>query len=191
MLTDDELRTLIDDFVSAAVRAEKAGFTFVDIKHCHGYLGHELLSGVDRSGQFGGSFENRTRFLREIVAGIRASAPSLKLAVRVSIFDFVPFGPGEDRIGVPEPESDCRLTFGGDGNGRGINFDEPSKFMKLLKNWASDWFARPPAARITIRTFNDRHISLRAMVTSRPKIHWSAWLAKSGRRRSSNSDIQI
>jgi 2,4-dienoyl-CoA reductase-like NADH-dependent reductase (Old Yellow Enzyme family) len=133
LLTDDELRTLIDDFVSAAVRAEKAGFTFVDIKHCHGYLGHELLSGVDRSGQFGGSFENRTRFLREIVAGIRASAPSLKMAVRVSIFDFVPFAPGEDRIGVPEPASDCRLTFGGDGNGHGINFDEPSKFMKLLE----------------------------------------------------------
>ncbi len=133
LLTDDELRTLIDDFVSAAVGAEKAGFTFVDIKHCHGYLGHELLSGVDRSGQFGGSFENRTRFLREIVAGIRASAPSLKMAVRVSIFDFVPFGPGEDRIGVPEPESDCRLTFGGDGNGSGINFDEPSKFMRLLE----------------------------------------------------------
>ena len=70
MLTDDELRELIDDFVSAAAAAaEKAGFSFVDVKHCHGYLGHELLSGVDRPGSFGGSFENRTRFLREIVAG--------------------------------------------------------------------------------------------------------------------------
>ena len=69
MLSDDELSTLIDDFVVAAVRADKAGFAFVDVKHCHGYLGHELLSGIDRSGRFGGSFENRTRFLREIVSG--------------------------------------------------------------------------------------------------------------------------
>ena len=133
ILTDDELRRLIDEFVAASVRAEKAGFTFVDIKHCHGYLGHELLSGVDRAGPFGGSFENRTRFLREIVAGIRASAPSLKAAVRVSIFDFVPYGPGEGRIGIPEAGSDCRLTFGGDGNGDGINFDEPSQLMELLE----------------------------------------------------------
>lgn len=133
LLTDDDLRTLVDDFVSAAVRAEKAGFNFVDIKHCHGYLGHELLSGVDRTGDYGGSFQNRTRFLREILAGIRAAAPSLQLATRVSIFDFVPFGPGEAQIGVPEPESDCRLIFGGDGKGFGINFDEPSKLMTLLE----------------------------------------------------------
>lgn len=133
LLSDDELRTLIDDFVSAAALAEKAGFTFVDVKHCHGYLGHELLSGVGRSGEFGGSFQNRTRFLREIVSGVRAVAPSLKLAVRVSIFDFVPFGPGEDRIGVPDPGSDARLTFGGDGDGCGIDYDEPSKLMALLE----------------------------------------------------------
>lgn len=133
MLSDDELRELIDDFVTAASSAEKAGFTFIDIKHCHGYLGHELLSGVDRPGSFGGSFENRTRFLREIVAGVRAVAPSLKMAVRVSIFDFVPFGPGGDQVGVPEPESDCRLTFGGNGKGQGIDLDEPSKFMNLLE----------------------------------------------------------
>ena len=82
------LQQLIDDFIAAAVRAEKAGFAFVDIKHCHGYLGHELLSGMDRAGRFGGSFENRTRFLREIVAGVKASAPTLQMGVRVSIFDF-------------------------------------------------------------------------------------------------------
>ncbi len=73
MFTDDELSHLIEDFIAAAVMVEKAGFAFVDVKHCHGYLGHEMLSGFDRPGRFGGSFENRTRFLREIVAGIRAS----------------------------------------------------------------------------------------------------------------------
>ncbi|MCP4175661.1 MAG: NADH:flavin oxidoreductase, partial [Fuerstiella sp.] len=68
VLSDDELKQLIDDFVAACVRAQKAGFSWVDVKHCHGYLGHEMLSGFDRPGEFGGSFENRTRFLRNVVA---------------------------------------------------------------------------------------------------------------------------
>ena len=65
VLSDDELKQLIDDFVAACGRAQKAGFSWVDVKHCHGYLGHEMLSGFDRPGDFGGSFENRTRFLRD------------------------------------------------------------------------------------------------------------------------------
>ena len=132
MLSDDDLLRLIDDFVAAASLAEKAGFRFVDIKHCHGYLGHELLSGVDRPGKFGGSFENRTRFLREIVGGIRASAPSLLMGVRISIFDFMPFGPGEDRIGIPDAHADPRLAFGGDASGLGIDLEEPCQFLELL-----------------------------------------------------------
>ena len=84
LLTDDDLKQLIDDFVAACVLAQKAGFAWVDVKHCHGYLGHELLSGFDRSGEFGGSLENRTRFLRNIVAGIRSEAPGLEIGVRVN-----------------------------------------------------------------------------------------------------------
>ena len=49
------------DFVVAAKRAHQVGFDFVDIKHCHGYLGHEFLSSYSRPGKYGGSFENRTR----------------------------------------------------------------------------------------------------------------------------------
>lgn len=133
MISDDELGSLTDRFIAAAVLADKAGFAFVDIKHCHGYLGHELLSGIDRPGKYGGSFENRTRFLRDIVAGIRAEAPRLKFGVRVSIFDFLPYKPGDDRIGIPDPLGNCSLTFGGDGTGAGIDLNEPSKFMSLLK----------------------------------------------------------
>ena len=132
MLTDDDLATLVDDFINAAVMAEKAGFAFIDVKHCHGYLGHELLSGFDRPGKYGGSLENRTRFLRDIVSGVRAAAPSLKFGVRVSIFDFLPHQPGDDRTGVPDPDADPRLTFGGDGTGSGIDLSEPSKFMQLM-----------------------------------------------------------
>ena len=134
IFSDEELLALISDFIQAAVLAERAGFRFIDIKHCHGYLGHELLSGVNRPGRFGGSFENRTRFLREIVSGVRALAPSLKLGVRVSIFDFLPYHPGEDRIGVPESIADPRLVFGSDASGQEIDLEEPVKFLSLLED---------------------------------------------------------
>ena len=133
MLTDDDLQRLVDDFIIAASLAQKAGFQFVDVKHCHGYLGHELLSGVDRSGRFGGSFENRTRFLRDIVAGVHSAAPGLMIGVRVSIFDFVPFQAGADRIGLVDPRGDARLAFGSDDSGCGIDLNEPSEFLELLK----------------------------------------------------------
>lgn len=134
MLSDDDLSRLIEDFVTAATLSEKAGFQFVDVKHCHGYLGHELLSGVDRPGKFGGSFENRTRFLRDIVQGIRANTSDLKIGVRVSIFDFLPYRPGDNRVGVPETAGDPRLAFGSDVTGTDIDLDEPSKFLELLKS---------------------------------------------------------
>lgn len=132
LLSDDDLSQLIDDFVQAAVLAQKAGFRFVDIKHCHGYLGHEILSGFDRPGRFGGSFENRTRFLRDIVAGIRAQAPGLEIGVRISIFDFTPFHAGPDGVGVPDANGEYHHAFGGDGTGVGYNLNEPSRFIGLL-----------------------------------------------------------
>ena len=99
---DDEIARLIEDFVAAARLAQQAGFAWVDIKHCHGYLGHEFLSAFRRPGRYGGSFENRTRFLREVVAGIRAAAPGLGVGVRLSAFDMLPWKPGPDGVGVPE-----------------------------------------------------------------------------------------
>jgi 2,4-dienoyl-CoA reductase-like NADH-dependent reductase (Old Yellow Enzyme family) len=100
---------LIQDYVKAARIAWDAGADFVDIKHCHGYLLHEFLSARSRPGPYGGSFENRTRVLREIVAGIRASGNMIDVGVRLSAFDFVPFKPDPTRTmgkqlgpGVPE-----------------------------------------------------------------------------------------
>ncbi len=104
-LADEDLERLVADFVAAARLAQKAGFAFVDVKHCHGYLGHELLSARDREGRYGGSFENRTRFLREVVNGIRAEAPGLGVAVRLSVLDSVPYGKGVDGVGAPEVSS--------------------------------------------------------------------------------------
>ena len=140
VLSDDDLKRLIDDFVDACVMAQKAGFSWVDVKHCHGYLGHELLSGFDRAGDFGGSFENRTRFLRDVVAGIRGEAPGLEIGVRVSIFDFTPFqqGGNDERIGVPSARIPYQYAFGGDGSGTGIDLYEPSKFAALLRELKID-----------------------------------------------------
>src|SRR5262249_32059534 len=90
-LTDEDLDRLVDRFVEAARMAADAGFAFVAVKHCHGYLGHELLSARARDGRYGGPLENRTRFLRSVVEGIRARVPGLGVAVRLSAFDMVPF----------------------------------------------------------------------------------------------------
>jgi 2,4-dienoyl-CoA reductase-like NADH-dependent reductase (Old Yellow Enzyme family) len=112
VLADDELDRLVLDFVAAARRARDIGFQFVDLKHCHGYLGHELLSAHDRPGPYGGSFENRTRFLRDVVAGIRAEVPGLGIGVRVSVFDTVPFS-AQGGVGKPETGSEgYRHAFG-------------------------------------------------------------------------------
>jgi len=134
VMTDDDIARLIEDFVRAGKLAQRAGFDFVDIKHCHGYLGHEFLSAIDRPGHYGGSFENRTRFLREIVAGIRTEAPGLDIAVRLSAFDFLPFERDADGRGKPSAFSGERYpyAFGGDGTGLGINLAEPLAFLDLL-----------------------------------------------------------
>ncbi len=135
VLTDAEIDRLIEDFVRAARLAQRAGFAFVDVKHCHGYLGHEFLSAVDRPGHYGGSLENRTRFLRQVVAGIRAEAPGLEVGVRLSAYDFVPFRPGPDGTGSPvQAALPYRYAFGGDGSGVGIDLREPSEFLSLLES---------------------------------------------------------
>src|SRR5688500_941294 len=73
VLTDAEVERLIEGYIAAANIAADVGADFVDIKHCHGYLLHEFLGAHTRSGKFGGAFENRTRILRDIITGIRAS----------------------------------------------------------------------------------------------------------------------
>jgi 2,4-dienoyl-CoA reductase-like NADH-dependent reductase (Old Yellow Enzyme family) len=133
LLSDDDIARLVDDFIQAARLAQQAGYAFVDIKHCHGYLGHEFLSALDRPGRYGGALENRTRFLRDVVAGIRAMAPGLEIGVRVSVFDFVPFQQGPDGTGVPMMAAPYPYAFGGDGTGRGIDLVEPSAFLDLLE----------------------------------------------------------
>jgi 2,4-dienoyl-CoA reductase-like NADH-dependent reductase (Old Yellow Enzyme family) len=112
-LTDDDLDRLVDEFVGAARLAADAGFAFVDIKHCHGYLAHELLGARTRPGRYGGSFENRTRFLTSVIDGIRSEVPGMRIGVRLSVFDTVPFVKSESGAGRPEvPSAGYEFGFG-------------------------------------------------------------------------------
>jgi 2,4-dienoyl-CoA reductase-like NADH-dependent reductase (Old Yellow Enzyme family) len=144
ILSDGEIRQIIEAFHRSARIAHEAGFDFVDVKHCHGYLGHEFLSAHTREGDYGGSFENRTRFLREAVRGIRAAAPRLAIGVRLSAFDLVPFrpdparsSPGRPGPGMPEPFEDLlpyRWGFGvNPQNPVEPDLSEVVQFLSLLE----------------------------------------------------------
>ncbi len=137
LLSDGELDDLTAKFIQAAKLAQEAGFDFVDIKHCHGYLLHEMLSAVERPGDYGGSLQNRTRFLRQVVAGIRSERPDLLIGVRLSAFDFIPYKRGLDGIGQAEEwprQSVYPYAFGGDGSGSGIDLYETNQFLSLLES---------------------------------------------------------
>jgi len=98
--TDDDLERLVDRYVAAAGVARAAGFRFVDVKACHGYLLHEFLGARVRPGRFGGDYEGRTRLLRTIIGRVRDAHPDLAVVVRLSAFDCVPFVTGRD-VGRP------------------------------------------------------------------------------------------
>ena len=145
VLTDMEIEGIIEQFHVAAVMAQEFGFHFVDIKHCHGYLGHEFLSAYSRPGKYGGSFENRTRFLREITQGIRIVAPGLLIGVRLSAFDAIPYMPdpklsfnGKLGPGIPEDYRELvpyKWGWGVEQNdpARG-NLGEAVHFLSLLRD---------------------------------------------------------
>lgn len=144
VLSDAEIGELIGAYHRAAVLAHQAGFQFLDLKHCHGYLGHEFLGAHTRPGPYGGSFENRTRFLREIVAGVRERVPEMQLGVRISMFDWVPFRPDPEQSrpgrlgpGIPEDFAGClpyRYAFGSNADHPvEVDLTEPAQFLALLQ----------------------------------------------------------
>ena len=143
LLTDGEIEAIIEDFHRAALMAWQLGFDFVDIKHCHGYLGHEFLSAHTRQGRYGGTFEGRTRFLREVVQGIHSLAPDLQIGVRLSAIDTLPFHSpkqghnGKSSTGVVETYTDLlpyRWGFGvNPQDPKDTDLSEPEKFLSLLE----------------------------------------------------------
>ena len=116
IVTDDHLDRVGEALVEGAQLAQKAGFDGVDIKCCHRYLNCELLSAYNREGRYGGSFENRTRLLRESVRGAMETCGSdFIVTSRLNAYDGFPYPYG----------------FGVSPNG-GTDFD-PTEPVQLLK----------------------------------------------------------
>ena len=91
-LTKEEIKEIVDAFAAAARRSVEAGYDFIQLHAAHGYLLHEFLSPLSntRTDEYGGSYENRTRLLKEVVTAVRAAIPAgMPLFVRLSMSDFV------------------------------------------------------------------------------------------------------
>jgi len=106
VVTDDYLDRLQDTYIEAAKLAAEAGFDGVDIKSCHRYLVSELLASFTREGKYGGSFENRTRLLRESLARIKAEVPGVFITTRMNAYDAIsyPYGFGVDKEDAMIPD---------------------------------------------------------------------------------------
>ncbi|MGI9455536.1 MAG: NADH:flavin oxidoreductase, partial [Aeoliella sp.] len=135
--TDAELKQLADDYVVAAHLAADAGYHFVDIKACHGYLLHELLSARFREGEFGGDLAGRSRLLTNVISRIRKELPDLIVGVRLSVFDFVPYATSHE-TGQPMDYDDLvpyQFGFGVDpSNPVAMDLTEPIELIRQLTN---------------------------------------------------------
>jgi 2,4-dienoyl-CoA reductase-like NADH-dependent reductase (Old Yellow Enzyme family) len=92
-MTTEDIDAVVGQFRAAAERALAAGFEIAEVHAAHGYLVHEFLSPVtnDRDDEYGGSFENRTRFAREVTRAVRDVWPEEKpVFVRISATDWLP-----------------------------------------------------------------------------------------------------
>ena len=115
LVTDDTLDRLQDAFVTASRLAFEVGFDAVDIKACHGYLVHELLASRHRPGKYGGTFENRTRFLLEVIDSIQSQCGTEHaVATRLNFYDAIPapygWGVNEKDYTAPDMTEPNRLV---------------------------------------------------------------------------------
>lgn len=135
VFNDDELVALMDDYVAAAQLAERLGYHFVDVKACHGYLLHEFLSARSRPGPFGGDLAGRSLLLRTIIERVRQTCPDLLIGVRLSLFDSLPYQPG-DEVGVPADWPAGKSYLHGFGlnpdNPLEMDLSEPIELVQLL-----------------------------------------------------------
>jgi 2,4-dienoyl-CoA reductase-like NADH-dependent reductase (Old Yellow Enzyme family) len=120
LISDSALDSLQDDYIAAAELAREAGFDGVDIKACHGYLVSELLAAFTRpDSRYGGSFENRIRFLVETSEKIKLRVRGLFVTSRLNVYDSLPFpyGFGVNRDDPDDPD-----------------LSEPKRLIKKLRN---------------------------------------------------------
>jgi 2,4-dienoyl-CoA reductase-like NADH-dependent reductase (Old Yellow Enzyme family) len=138
LLTDDDLKRIEDQYVAAARLAAKIGVDFVDIKQCHRYLLSELLAAKNRPGDYGGTLENRTRLVRNVVERIRQEVPALIIATRFNAYDGIPYRAAESGgIGQPCPHSLPLESAFGTGPDDHLQEDlrEPVQLARWLRAW--------------------------------------------------------
>ena len=111
ILSDDDLRRYEAAYERAAKLCQQAGFDGMDVKCCHRYLACELLSAYTRPGEYGGSYENRTRFLKNCYRAAQANVtvPDFFLTSRLNVYDGFPYPYG---FGVREGSLEPDLTEG-------------------------------------------------------------------------------
>jgi len=107
ILNDDQLKRYTDAYEPAARLAMEAGFDGVDVKCCHRYLACELLSAFTRPGPYGGSYENRTRFLKDAFRAAQSGIGSGFLTSRMNAYDGFAYPYG---FGVHEGSLEVDLT---------------------------------------------------------------------------------
>jgi 2,4-dienoyl-CoA reductase-like NADH-dependent reductase (Old Yellow Enzyme family) len=125
LLTEEEIEKIGEVFVKASVIAKQVGADGIDFKHCHGYLCGEMLRPANiRKDRFGGNFENRTRFFREITEKIKKAVgrDGFLIGVRYSVYEGIPGG-----MGTPGPEEVVEDLF------------EPLRFAKMIEELGMDY----------------------------------------------------
>jgi len=140
-ISDDEIERLEDDYVAAGKLAARAGFRAFELKVTHGYLLSELLGAKTRAGRYGGSLENRTRAIRNILGKFRAQfGDRLIGCMRLGCFDGVPFVKTDTGEGRP---ADYPLPYPW---GFGVDANDPLREdlreVKQAIGWFRDWGVR-------------------------------------------------
>ncbi len=117
IVSDDYLKRTEESFGEGALLAKKAGFDAVDIKSCHGYLFQEVIAAYERPGLYGGSYENRSRLLKNSIKAAKVYEDArFMVTARIGIYDGYPKG---------------SVGFGQNPDGS-INLEEPRRLVKEL-----------------------------------------------------------
>ncbi|MBM3755597.1 MAG: NADH:flavin oxidoreductase [Acidobacteria bacterium] len=139
VIGDDELERLEDQFVDAAKLVWQAGFRAIDLKVTHGYLLAELMGAKLREGRYGGSLENRTRLIRNVIGKIKNEFGSkMLIAMRLGCFDSVPYKKSDTSSnGEPLPYTTPYP------HGWGVDPNDPLREelseVKQAIGWFKDW----------------------------------------------------